>query len=594
MPQDLIETSTFSAPVTKPEPVVDRGVWFPIADAALQALTNRTRFLLNGLEALTGATGSIGNITDVDDADKSNGFVLSYNSATELWEAVPLESGVLALRSGSGLLDELLATNQRTFEGGTTGWTAGANATITQSATQARTGANSLRLESGAAGDMSASTLTGASGYPVTAESSYTVTIYSRAQSTGRDATVGLAFYDAAGTLIGTIAEGAAAANNNSGWTQHTLQATAPALAVTAAVIATVKATGAAGEQVYFDDATTQPVIVSRQKINLRGAVIDTPASNSVTYYPGGGRIKQVAADYTVQQNDDGATLEIDATAAARAITLLNGVAAETSINLLKTAGGNDVTVTAEGTLVGAAGTISGVYSGLRVYKRDATTWVALPFSGGSVGSIVQAATAPTDGTWLATDGGVYLQATYAALYEKIGLIFDGLGADVATTPANALSGGDSGASIKDRAFDNNPSFFWISQQFGAAIIDTAWIGYDLGAAVGIMQVRIQNLGVSRIPSSFDIQFADDAAFTTNVITFSVTPISEADNAWNDYNVFANQRYFRAIARAQTGAAGNWGVREIELLPGVYTYNDATEFVTPNITGANMFIKAAN
>jgi len=589
----------------------DNGRWWSSVEispndlkGALQKLWDNSLASLHYIKQLTGPAGTIGNVTDVDDSAKSNGFVLSYSTDVDppKWLAVPLETGVLVLRSGDDKLDELLTDNQRTLESGTTGWQADTNCTITQSATQTRTGSNSLRLESSAAGNLRAITLPGYSGWDATAQSVYYGEGYSRAQSTGRDSGLGFAFYDGSGTLIGTIAAGTVSANNNSGWTQHTVQATAPAGTVTGALVTIVEGAAASGEQFYFDDFTVRGVLVSRKNLNLRGAVIDSPSTNAVTFYSGGGRIKQVSSDYTIQQNDDGATLEIDATGAARTITLPNSIAAETMVMGLKTAGGNDVTFTAEGTLVGASGTISGEYSGLRLYKRDATTWVAIPFSGGGIGQIIQASSAPTDGTWLACDGGVYLQATYPALFEKIGLIYDDVNPD-ATSTGGAFSAGDLGVNTADKAFDNSAGTSWISSQSGASIVDTAWLSNDLTTAQLVSRVEFtNNNNADRMPTAFDVQGADDAAFTTNVVSHAVTGIVQSFSAaWGfDIPTPFTRRYIRAIAREQTPIGGNWAIAEMRVVTLGTTYNSTTEFIVPTIpiSGQQVvspfYIKAAN
>jgi len=568
----------------------DNGRWWSSVEitpndlkGALQKLWDNSLAALSYIKSLTGPSGTIGNITDVDDSAKSNGFVLSYSTdvTPPKWLAVPLETGVLVLRAGDDKLDELLSENQRTLEAGTTGWQADTNCTIIQSATQARTGSNSLRLESSAAGNLRAITLPGASGWDATAQSVYYAEGYSRAQSTGRDSGLGFAFYDGSGTIIGTIAAGTVSANSNSGWTQHTVQATAPAGTVTGALVAIVE--GAAAN------------------LDLRGAVIDSPSTDAITFYPGGGRIKQVSSGYTIQQNDDGAKIEVDTTSAAVTVTLPSGYRDGFEVNIIKIAGSNDVSIVADGTLEGVTGIIANTNNGLRVYVTGATTWRALPFSGGGIGSIVQAATAPADGTYVLCDGSLYLQSVYPLLFEKIGILYDETPVNKATT-GGAISGGDLSASTSaDKAFDGTNSA-WGSSQTDTAVIDAAWIGNDLGSTHVVTQVTLENGASSpdRTPSAIDIQTASDVAFTSDVQTYSV-PSGDIDGTAGAIMTFTVGnligRYVRAIARGGI-IFGNaqWTVNEMTIIAGGASYNTATEFAVPDIQNASkpVYIKAAN
>ena len=58
---------------------------------------------------------------------------------------------------------------------------------------------------------------------------------------------------------------------------------------------------------------------------------------------------------------------------------------------------------------------------GKRYLRKDAG-WVETAYP---IGTVINADIAPTDGTWLPMQGGIYLQASYPDLFAKIGLIAD-------------------------------------------------------------------------------------------------------------------------------------------------------------------------
>jgi phage tail-like protein len=135
----------------------------------------------------------------------------------------------------------------------TTGWTAGANTTLSRTTATFSSGVAAFRLTSVAAGAISATTTTGAGGIVVLPSTPYTVQARLRANTVARGTTVGIAWYTVAGALISTVTS--ASANDTVGaWTrQATHTATSPATAARAAIIVTVAATGAASEIHDFD-----------------------------------------------------------------------------------------------------------------------------------------------------------------------------------------------------------------------------------------------------------------------------------------------------------------------------------------------------
>jgi hypothetical protein len=150
------------------------------------------------------------------------------------------------------------------FEANTTGWTAGTNTTISQSATQAYAGGFSLRLAPTAAGTVSA-TAGSATLTPVVVGGSYTASAYMRSTSASRTATIGIAWYTAAAALIST-STGTGTTITTTGFTQVSVVATAPATAAYGVVVATVAAAGSAADFMYVDNvefaATAQGVSV--------------------------------------------------------------------------------------------------------------------------------------------------------------------------------------------------------------------------------------------------------------------------------------------------------------------------------------------
>jgi len=156
---------------------------------------------------------------------------------------------------------EKLTTNQQGLETDTTGWAAGATTTISQSATYARTGTKSLRLECTAGtATVSATTPTGTSGFTVIVGAAVTVTAYGRVNAaistkTGR---LKIVWYTAAGATISTTT-GSDVSLPNSGFVALTVTAPAPATAAYAAVKVEVDSLPNGGSNyVYFDDFAAQ------------------------------------------------------------------------------------------------------------------------------------------------------------------------------------------------------------------------------------------------------------------------------------------------------------------------------------------------
>ena len=109
-------------------------------------------------------------------------------------------------------------------------------------------------LKASSAGTISATTATGTSGVPVTANVSYTAFAYFLAVSTSRTCTVGIAWYTSTGSLISTSTS-AGSADNTAAWIQVVETATAPSTAAYAAIIVSA-ASATLNEQHIFDNVS--------------------------------------------------------------------------------------------------------------------------------------------------------------------------------------------------------------------------------------------------------------------------------------------------------------------------------------------------
>lgn len=142
--------------------------------------------------------------------------------------------------------DNYLTANQAAFvSGNTTGWTAGSNTTIsavTSPPPPSAEGTYSMQMAPTATGTISANTATGTAGVVVIAGNTYTALASFRSASTARACTVGISWYNSAGTLLSTTTS-SSTNDSSSAWTQVTLLGTtAPANAAFAAVVVTVAA----------------------------------------------------------------------------------------------------------------------------------------------------------------------------------------------------------------------------------------------------------------------------------------------------------------------------------------------------------------
>jgi len=148
--------------------------------------------------------------------------------------------------------DNLGTANQSSVElGTTTGFSAGSNTAISAVTTWASDGSYSLQLKATASGAISAQWSGGLSGCPVSGGEELTVWVVLRAASVARSATLGVSWYNSAGTLLSTTtidtANDSASAN-----TVLSGQATAPSGAAYAALVVTIS--GCAANEEHFAD----------------------------------------------------------------------------------------------------------------------------------------------------------------------------------------------------------------------------------------------------------------------------------------------------------------------------------------------------
>ena len=155
----------------------------------------------------------------------------------------------------------VLTTQQASMEAsGTTGFTVGTNCSLARTTTQAKSGVASLQVTATAAATFNvrvAPSGTYTDWVPVIETTAYTFTASGRSAVTARAVTLGLAWYNAAGTLISTTT-GPSTNDATGSWTTLSLIATAPTTAVYVVPIVTWD-TAAASEVHYVDELALYP-----------------------------------------------------------------------------------------------------------------------------------------------------------------------------------------------------------------------------------------------------------------------------------------------------------------------------------------------
>ena len=111
---------------------------------------------------------------------------------------------------------------------------------------------------------------------------------------------------------------------------------------------------------------------------------------------------------------------------------------------------------------------------------------------------------------------------------------------------------------------DGSLATYWLSNNIGAAIVDTDYIGYDFGAGVTkrIARIRCVAYNLSYWPHEVELQYSDDASTWTKVQRWNNCELSVQSNSVIDLKVNMNNqvtsghRYWRLLARS----ASNWNV----------------------------------
>ncbi len=144
--------------------------------------------------------------------------------------------------------------------GGSAAWVAGANTTIvTDALANTITNVTGVdRLTATAGGSINATTAAGTAGFRVNVGEPLKATVWLKAQTTGRTATLGIRWYTAAGATVSTTT-GSGVADITGGWTKVTVTGTAPATAAFGALILTI-ASASAAERHYMAAATIVPI----------------------------------------------------------------------------------------------------------------------------------------------------------------------------------------------------------------------------------------------------------------------------------------------------------------------------------------------
>lgn len=183
----------------------------------------------------------------------------------------------------------MLTPNQASIETDNSGWSVRANCTAPQSAVQALDGTKSLAITSVAAGDMSAFTLPGGvatAGISVIPGKLYTAIVNTRADTTIRQFSSFIQWFNAAGSNLSTSFSIVPINNSTVGWTSNFVTVVAPAGAAFAAAGAFILATGAAAEVHYVDRVS---LVEAAEPWTINGTQWDWVNTPETTISVGGG-----------------------------------------------------------------------------------------------------------------------------------------------------------------------------------------------------------------------------------------------------------------------------------------------------------------
>ena len=155
--------------------------------------------------------------------------------------------------------DNWLTENQSSLElGATTGWVNGANTTIAASNVWAMDGTYSLAMTATAAGGVGASTPSAMSGVPVTPGQIVRAMASFHSPASARACTVGVAFYNSAGTYISTLTSTSVTSTLSGNGGKAFVTGASPAGAAFAALVLNGAALGAS-EILYADEMLLAP-----------------------------------------------------------------------------------------------------------------------------------------------------------------------------------------------------------------------------------------------------------------------------------------------------------------------------------------------
>ena len=283
-----------------------------------------------GLDVATGAAAGVtGNLS-----------IRTGNSSTTA-------SGNIDIDTGSGVVSGLVIEH-KTFESGLENMNSWFNSTIAQSTAQAHSGANSLAATATAANWGIIETLPGVS---VTPGHQYFISVWVRAATTSRSIIGKVAWVGGTGTVSLTPI-----ADNNTGWTEMTALAPAPAGSTSAYF--EIQALGTNGEVHYFDDMTvtdlsssTAASVINLGNTNAKIITIGNLNQLGATTINGGSGIalNSGAAGTTI----NGGTVDITGNAAssftttAGALTLTSNATATWGIGTPGSGAGGDLTLRA-------------------------------------------------------------------------------------------------------------------------------------------------------------------------------------------------------------------------------------------------------
>ena len=181
--------------------------------------------------------------------------------------------------------DNLLQTDDASFETSIGTWVQGANTTASQSSTYALDGTWSMKLLATGTGTVSAATSPSTT-YPVQANATYAFMASFFAGSTGRSMSVIVQWFTSGGSLISTST--ASVTDSSGGWTQASALATAPATAAYAVMEVTSAVSVAGSEAHYVDEVGLFYITTGTIPAWSRGGIIGLQEATLLRSIDGG------------------------------------------------------------------------------------------------------------------------------------------------------------------------------------------------------------------------------------------------------------------------------------------------------------------